>query len=70
MGIRGLVSPQARRLLCLAGASWSFDSSAKFLKELCGFSVSDNTIREVCQQEAAGMANWQRDSLEARAPFR
>ena len=70
MGIRGLVSPQARRLLCLAGASWSFDSSAKFLKEFCGFSVSDNTVREVCQQEATGMANWQRDALEARVPFR
>jgi hypothetical protein len=70
MGIRGLVSPQARRLLCLAGASWSFDSSAKFLKEFCGFSVSDNTIREVCRQEAAGMANWQRDAQEAHAPFR
>ena len=70
MGIHGLVSPQARRLLCLAGASWSFDSSAKFLKEFCGFSVSDNTVREVCQQEATGMANWQRDALEARAPFR
>jgi hypothetical protein len=54
----------------LAGASWSFDSSAKFLKELCGLSVSDNTIREVCQQEAAAMACWQRDALEAHAPFR
>lgn len=70
MGIRGSVSPQARRLLCLAGASWSFDGSAKFLKEFCGFSVSDNTIREVCQQEAAGMANWQRDAQESHAPFR
>jgi hypothetical protein len=70
MGVRGLVSPQARRLLCLAGASWSFDCSAKFLKELCGLSVSDNTVREVCQQEGAAMADWQRNALEARNPFR
>lgn len=70
LGIDGLVSPQARRLLCLAGASWSFDCSAKFLKELCGLAVSDNTVREVCQQEAAAMAHWQRDAVEAHAPFR
>jgi len=70
MGVSGFVSPQARRLLCLAGASWSFDSSAKFLKELCGLMVSDNTVREVCQQEAAAMACWQRDALEAHVPFR
>jgi hypothetical protein len=56
--------------LCLAGASWSFDCSAKFLKELCGLSVSDNTVREVCQQEATAMAHWQRDAVEAHAPFR
>jgi hypothetical protein len=54
----------------LAGASWSFDGSAKFLKELCGLSVSDNTVREVCQQESKAMANWQRNALEAHAPFR
>jgi hypothetical protein len=70
LGVQGVISPQARRLLCLAGASWSFDKSAQFLRELCGLSVSDNTIRAICQQEAAAMANWQRDAWEARAPFR
>jgi hypothetical protein len=66
----GFVSPQARRLLCLAGASWSFDGAAKYLAELSGLSVADNTIREVCQQEATTMACWQRQALEAHQPFR
>jgi hypothetical protein len=35
-----------------------------------GFLVSDNTVREVCQQESRGMANWQRNALAAHAPFR
>ena len=53
MGVSGYISPRTRQLLCLAGTSWSFDSPAKFFKESCGLSVSDNTIREVCQQEVA-----------------
>ena len=70
LGVDGFVSPRARRLLCLAGASWSYDASAKFLQELCGLSVSDNTIRDVCQEEGAVMSRWQRDALEAHLPFR
>jgi len=57
-------------MLCLAGASWSFDCAAKHLKELCGLSVADNTIREVCQQQATRMARWQREAPEAHEPFR
>lgn len=69
LGVRHSLSPQAQRLICLAGASWSFDCSAKYLKELCGLSVSDNTIREVCQTQAGPMAQWQRESAEAHRPF-
>ena len=70
LGVEQSYSPQAQRLLSLAGASWSFDCAAKHLQELCGLSVSDNTIRAVCQQQATGMARWQRESPEARAAFR
>ncbi len=70
LGVEQSYSPQAQRLLCLAGASWSFDRAAKNLRERCGVSLSDNTIREVCQQHAAGMARWQREAPEARAAFR
>ena len=70
LGVSGFVSPQAQRLLCLAGASGSFDSSAKNLKEFCGWVVSDNTIREICQQQAVAMGQWQREIPEASQAFR
>lgn len=69
LGIEGSLSPQAQRMLCLAGASWSFDRAARHLKELCGLSVSDNTVREVCQQRARLMALWQREAPQAHEPF-
>lgn len=69
-GVDGYASRQARRLMCLAGASWSFDRASEHLEELCGLKVSDNTIRKACQEEATAMACWQRESTEARVPFR
>lgn len=64
------MSRQSRRLLCLAGGSWSFDKAALHLQELCGLRVSDNTIRDVCQSEATHMAAWQRTEPEAHEPFK
>jgi hypothetical protein len=56
--------------MCLAGSSWSFDSAAKHLGEFCGLKVSDNTIRDVCQEHGAKMACWQREAPEAHDAFR
>ena len=70
LGVQGSISPQAQRLLCLAGASWSFDAATKHVKELCGLLVADNTIREVCQRQATQMARWQREDARAHEPFR
>jgi hypothetical protein len=70
LGIDGSTSRQARRLMCLAGASWSFDAAAARLREFCGLSVSDNKIRETCQRQAPDMASWQREAPEAHHPFR
>ncbi|WP_162667394.1 hypothetical protein [Gemmata massiliana] len=35
-GVGGFVSSGAQRLLCLAGASWSFDRASSNLKESVG----------------------------------
>ncbi len=70
LGIEGSASRQAQRLMCLAGASWSFDRSSQLLQEFCGLRVSDNTIRQVCQTEGSAMAQWQRTAHEARETFR
>lgn len=64
------MSPAAQRLLCLAGASWSFDRAAAHLKELCGLSVCDNTIRRVCHEHGGAMRDWQRAEPAAAAGFR
>lgn len=70
LGIDGFVSPHAQRLLCLAGASWSFERAAANLKEFCGLSVCDNTIRSVCHDHGGAMRVWQRDDRAAAEGFR
>jgi hypothetical protein len=56
LGLDGLLSPQAQRLVCLAGASWSFDAARVHLEEFCGIAVSDWGVRETCPAHAAAMA--------------
>lgn len=69
LGIQGKYSPDARRLICLAGGSWSYEVAAERLGEMCGVTVSDTTVREVCQAEGAKMAAWQRTAAEVRGEF-
>lgn len=56
--------------MCLAGASWSFDRARVHLKEFCGLSVCDNTIRAACHRHGGAMRDWQRDDPAAAAGFR
>ena len=70
LGINGFVSPCAQRLLCLAAASRSFDRASAKLKEFCGLSACDNTIRSVGQAHGAAMRDWQRDAPKASEAFR
>jgi len=69
LGVNGSLSLQAQRMLCLAGASWSFDCAARNLRELCGLVVSDNWIRQVCQGQAVQMERWRASSGQERAGF-
>jgi len=70
LGLTGFVSPQAQRLVCLAGASWSFDRAAALLKEFCGLSLCDNTVRRVCHEHGGAGRDWQRADPAAARPFR
>jgi hypothetical protein len=58
LGLTGFVSPHARKLLSLAGASWSFAAAAEHLADFCGLRTCDQTIRAVCHEEAGLMADW------------
>lgn len=69
LGLEGFVSPQAKKLLTLAGASWSFAGAARHLAEFCGLRTCHQTIRQVCYQEAGLMADWLHGDKAAGAGF-
>lgn len=69
LGVRGFVSPQARKLLSLAGASWSFAAAADHLAEFCGLRTCDQTIRAVCYEQAGLLADWLHTDKAAGAGF-
>lgn len=70
LGIRSGRSRQAERMLCLAGASWSYAAASRYLDELSGLKVSPNTVRSVCQREAAGIETWQANDPRASEKYR
>jgi hypothetical protein len=49
---------QARRLVTLAGSTWSFDQAAERLEELCRLAVSNDVIRAVCDDEGGEARRW------------
>jgi hypothetical protein len=63
------VTRGARRLLVLAGTSWSFDRAEAHLKEFCHITVSDDTIERVCQEEAQRAGKWMNESSEPLEAF-
>ncbi len=54
----GMATPQARRMLALAGMSWSFDTASDRLWELCLLKVSNDTIRRVSEEEGKAAQQW------------
>lgn len=69
LGIAGGQTRQARRLLCLAGTSWSFASARANLREMSGLRVAANTVRNVCQTEARHVEQWQANAPQAAAEY-
>ncbi len=70
LGVVGLVSPHAQRLLCTAGVEQSFEKAARLLHALAGLTVCDNTVRAACDRHGAKARSWSRDDREAVAAFR
>ena len=65
---RRMVSEHARRVLAVAGSSWSFGQASKKLLELCRMRVSGDTIRAVCDEEGERAGRWVRsDDAPAEA---
>lgn len=66
LGGRSLTE-HARRMVTLAGMSWSFDTAARRLRELCHVHVSDDTIERVCQEEGRAARAWMDGGSDAPA---
>jgi len=56
--VAGMSTPAARRMLSLAGMSFSFDTAADRLAELCLLKVSNDTIRRVSEEEGKAAAEF------------
>ena len=70
LGLVGARTRQAERMLCLAGASWSFAQASANLDELAGLKVSAGTVRSVCQREAERIEAWQANAPAAGEKYR
>lgn len=70
LGVDGLVSPHAQRLLCFVGVGRSFEEAARPLRTLAGLNVCDNTVRKVCDRHGTLARAWQRENPEAVRAFR
>ena len=69
LGIDGFLTRQATRLACRAGAQHSFAAAEDLLADLCGWHVSDERLRQACQEEARRIADWQAQNPAAPAAF-
>lgn len=68
--VDGMSTPAARRMLSLAGMSWSFDTGSDRLLELCLLKVSNDTIRKVSEEEGQAARQWMQKSSRPAEVFR
>lgn len=69
LGLTDSLTEAARRLLALAGGSWSFDSAGRHLKTFCGLDASDEFIRKVTEAVGKKLAVWMDEAPAATEAF-
>ena len=69
LGIDGFLTRQAARLACRAGARHSFAEAEEQLADMCGWSISDECLRQACHEEAKRIAEWQSNNPAATEAF-
>lgn len=69
LGIEGFLTRQASRLACRAGAHHSFAEAESLLEDLCGWSISDECLRQACHAEARKIADWRATQPQAIEAF-
>jgi hypothetical protein len=58
LGLSGFLSKQACRVVCFIACNNSFAKTRDILDEVCGWSISDETARQVCYREGAKIEQW------------
>lgn len=69
LGLQGYLTRQATRLIRLLAGRHSFAVAERLLAECCGWTVSDETIRQACQAEAKPIADFRADSPAVATAF-
>jgi hypothetical protein len=69
LGLDGYLSPRVLRLACRLAADGSFDVAADRLYELCGISVSGETLRRHCPVVGTAMRQWLETQPTATTAF-
>jgi hypothetical protein len=69
LGIDGYLTRQATRLACRAGAQHSFAEAEKLLADLCGWSISDERLRQACHAEAARVSAFREQDAGLATDF-
>lgn len=65
-----MLTPKAKRLVVLAGSSWSFDIASDRLHEFCGLRVSDQTIRRASDQVGRQARDWLEEDQKTTEAYR
>jgi hypothetical protein len=58
LGLDGFLSKQARRVVCFIACNNSFAWTEEILGEACGWSISDELIRQTCYREGERIERW------------
>ena len=62
LGLEGYLTRQATRLICLLGGRNSFAQAEHLLSECCGWSISDERVRQVCEAESTRIIDFRENS--------
>ena len=69
VGLDGFLTAGAERLMTLAGTMKSFERAQLLLKELAGWHVSEETIRQTCHRLSRAASDWMANESPAAERF-
>jgi hypothetical protein len=69
IGLDGWLSERAEQMIALAGTHQAFTPASFLLKELVGWTVSHETIRQVCYRQADKLAKQRQATCPEAQPF-